>query len=197
MGYKIRSGETPAHPCWQRNFDRGVSFGKNCSLAGVTVEEESFADTLIAAGWVEEFIRRANSLSTLSSISSPWMNPWTPFVETKLSVSLLKSCVCLYWGKVGPHLPDSPVISSGGFWWSSAEGSRKEYSFDFLLEKGGSDRKETLVGWSVSAVGQIKQQISTYRKTMKFFGDGDKVFLRDIFLYICSITGSFLFPQHL
>lgn len=181
MGYKIRSGETPAHPCWQRNFDRGVSFGRNCSLAGVTVEVESFADTLIAAGWVEKFISRANSLSTLSSISSPCMNPWTPVVERKLSVSLLKSYGWLYWGKVGSHLSDSPVISSGGFWQSSAGGSGKEYWADFLLEKGGSGRKETLVGWSVSAVGQIRQQISTYRKTMKFFWDREKIFLREIF----------------
>lgn len=96
MGYKMRSGETPAHPCWQRNFDRGVSFGKNCSLAGVAVEVESFADTLIAAGWVEKFTSRANSLSTLSSISSPCMSRWTPVVERKLSVSLLKSYGCLY-----------------------------------------------------------------------------------------------------
>lgn len=197
MGYKIRNGETPAHPCWQRNFDRGVSFGKNCSLAGVTVEMESFADTLIAAGWVEKFISRANSLSTLSSKSSPWMNPWTPFVEMKLSISLLKSYVWLYWGKVGPHLSDSPVMSSGGFWWFSAEGSGKECWADFILEKGGSDRKETPVGWSVSAVGQIKQQISTYRKTMKFFRDGEKIFLREIFWCLCSITDSSPFPPHL
>lgn len=168
MGYKMRSGETPAHPCWQRNFDRGVSFGKNCSLAGVTgvtVEVESFADTLIAAGWVEKFISRANSFSPLFSISSPWMNSWTPFV------SLLKSYGWLYWGKVGYHLSDSPVMSPGGFWISCNGGSGKEYWADFLLEKGGSDRKETLMGWSVFAVGQIKQQISKYRKTMKFFWD--------------------------
>lgn len=117
MGYKIRGGETPAHPCWQRNFDKGVSFGKNCSLDGVPVEVESFADTLIAAGWVEKFISGTNSLCTLSSVSSPWMNPWTPFVETKLSVSLLKSYSWFIEERLGLTVRQPcDMMSSGGFW---------------------------------------------------------------------------------